>query len=84
MLRQDRGYTPLLRAAYNGDEAVVRLLLEAGAAKEAKDKYGNTPLIWAAENGREAIVPLLLEAGADKEAKDKDGGTPLILSLIHI
>ena len=56
----------------------MRLLLEAGADKEAKNKYGDTPLIKAAYKGHEAVVPLLLEAGADKEAKNKDGITPLI------
>ena len=65
-------------AASRGHEAVVRLLLEAGADKEAKNNGGWTPLIIAAMNGHEAIVRLLLEAGADKEAKNKDGWTPLI------
>ena len=65
-------------AAVNGREAVVRLLLEAGADKEAKNNYGRTPLIIAAQKGREAVVRLLLEAGADKEAKSNDGNTPLI------
>ena len=51
----------------------MRLLLEAGANKDAKDNYGNTPLFVAAMNGHEAVVRLLLEAGADKEAKSKGG-----------
>ncbi|KAF7507240.1 hypothetical protein GJ744_010798 [Endocarpon pusillum] len=72
--------TPLLWAAKNGHEAVVKLLLEAGAEKEAKDnQYDQTPLLWAAQNGREAVVKLLLEAGAEKEAKDnEDDQTPLL------
>ena len=44
LLRQDYGKTPLMIAAYNGHEAIVRLLLEAGADKEAKDHEGKTPL----------------------------------------
>ncbi|MBE3049891.1 ankyrin repeat domain-containing protein, partial [Candidatus Bathyarchaeota archaeon] len=62
------GYTvdwmPLLSAAENGHEAIVKLLLEKGAYIEAKDSSGWTPLLSAAENGHEAIVKLLLEKGA--------------------
>ena len=54
----------------NGREAMVRLLLEAGADKEAKDDDGLTPLGWAAWIGHEAVVRLLLERGADTEAKN--------------
>jgi ankyrin repeat protein len=58
------GQTPLSRAAENGHEAVVKLLLEKGAELETKDKDGRTPLSWAAESEYEAVVKLLLEKGA--------------------
>jgi ankyrin repeat protein len=62
-----------------GTRAVVKLLLEKGAAVESKDRDGRTPLSWAAaQNGHEAVVKLLLEKGkAELESKDKDGRTPL-------
>ncbi|OBT40534.1 hypothetical protein VE00_08988 [Pseudogymnoascus sp. WSF 3629] len=64
---------PLLSAAANGHEAVVRLLLEKGAHIEAKFNRGCTTLHKAADNGHEAVVRLLLEKGADVEAKDNNG-----------
>ena len=56
----------------------MRLLLEAGAEKEAKSNAGFTPLSAAAYHGHDAVVRLLLEAGADKEATDEWGQTPII------
>ncbi|KAM3548408.1 hypothetical protein ARSEF4850_009431, partial [Beauveria asiatica] len=69
----------LLRVAEEGQEAVVRLLLEKGAEIEAKAKYsyGRTALGWAARHGHAAVVQLLLEKGADYEAKDGFGQTAL-------
>ena len=48
----------LLLTAREGQEAVVKLLLEKGAELESKDGWGRTPLSWAAENGHEAVVKL--------------------------
>ena len=70
--------TPLLWAAIQGHEAVVKLLLEKGAELESKDNInGRTPLSWAAIQGHEAVVKLLLEKGAQLESKDDFGQTPL-------
>ncbi|KAJ5462387.1 hypothetical protein N7530_010592 [Penicillium desertorum] len=76
-VKDDDGYTPLLLAAVNGDEAVVKQLLEKGADLESKDDDGRTSLSWAAGNGYEGVVKQLLEKGADLESKDDDGRTPL-------
>ena len=48
----------------------MKLLLEYGADKEAKDKDGWTPLIFASWNGHTEIVKLLLEYGADIKVYD--------------
>jgi palmitoyltransferase len=37
----------LHRAAAFGDEEAIQLLLEAGAAIDAKDMNGDSPLTWA-------------------------------------
>ena len=53
--------TPLLWAAKNAHEAVVRLLIERNVNINVKDEYGYTPLTWAAMNGHQAVVRLLIE-----------------------
>jgi len=43
--------TPLMRAAYAGQTAIVRALLAKGADVNARDKYDGTPLIDAGAAG---------------------------------
>jgi ankyrin repeat protein len=61
-----RGQTPLSLTAIYGQEAIVKLLLENGAALEPKDEDGRTPLWLAAARSHTAMVKLLLEQGAEK------------------
>jgi ankyrin repeat protein len=42
-----RGETPLHRAAAFCDEEAIQLLIDAGAALDAKDMNGDSPLSWA-------------------------------------
>jgi ankyrin repeat protein len=57
------GRTPLSRAAGNGNEAVVKLLLDTGKVDvDSMDTYGQTPLSRAAKSGHEAVVKLLPDA----------------------
>ncbi len=68
--------SPLHWASYNGHEGVTRLLLEAGAAVEAKNDRGWTPLHCAAYNGHRGAIRALLEAGAYWKAPNTAGKTP--------
>jgi len=51
-----RGETPLHRAAAFGDEEAIQLLLDAGAAIDAKDINGDSPLTWASWHLRPASI----------------------------
>lgn len=52
--------TPLHQAAYDGDAALVTVLLELGADPARRDhEYHGTPLDWAEHNHQEATTALL-------------------------
>lgn len=67
---------PLLRAAWEGDEAEARRLLDAGADPDQAAPRLGTPLILAAARGHEDVVALLLEAGADPALAETSGERP--------
>jgi ankyrin repeat protein len=61
------GYTPLHHAVKNQHISMIRLLLEAGAAINAREEETNsdTAISVAAADSSAEIVRLLLERGAD-------------------
>ena len=80
--KNDEGDTPLHLAAgcRRGEEAalpLVRLLLESGAALEAKNAGGQTPLLYSAYGGFRRVVELFLEKGASFQYQDSNGLSPL-------
>jgi ankyrin repeat protein len=72
-------YSALAYAAYQGNERVVRFLLERGAKVDSGayggGTYVNTPLMMAAIQGHEAIVKTLLRAGANADIRVYGGHT---------
>ena len=55
-----RAETPLHRAAAFGTEDTIRMLLDAGADRSAKDMHGDSPLGWGSWYARpDAILRLL-------------------------
>lgn len=77
-IKDDKGKTPLMHAALNGQAERIQLLLELGAETELKENNGLTALSQSFLLGHEACVKVLISAGADANAKDKCGLTPLI------
>ena len=57
--RNDKdGLTPLHVATENGHAEVIKMLLAAGANKDAADKDGCTPLYIAAEDGHAEVIKM--------------------------
>jgi len=55
-----KGFTPLMRAAMQNKEELVRILIAAGASKTATTPNGNTAADLAQKRGHTAIAQLLL------------------------
>ena len=65
------GWTALLEAVILADggpahQAIVRMLLDAGADPELADGDGVTPLAHARSRGQDAVAAILVAAGADR------------------
>ncbi|KAK3271741.1 hypothetical protein CYMTET_19930 [Cymbomonas tetramitiformis] len=70
----------LWAACCQGNEAVTRALIDAGADLDYFDDTGFTALLWACEASSVQCVKMLLEAGADVNIKTSGGATPLIMA----
>ena len=71
-----RGVTPLMHAAAFGNVETLRVLLDAGAEVNARNRADATALLWAAGDVEKAR--LLIERGADVTIPSKQGRTPLM------
>ena len=75
--------TALMVAADNGEDDIVKVLIDHGADVNITDDDNWTPLIWAAEQGYLPIVKTLLSAPQiDINAKRINGKTALYLPVI--
>ena len=83
--KDQKGKTPLHRAASEGHKEIVELLIAKGANVNvnAKNEFGSTPLHVAAFQGHKEIAELLIPNGADVSAKDKYEQTPLHFAAIN-
>lgn len=72
-----KGFTPLIIAVYNEQQAVVEFLLEKGALADVQDKTGNTALMGACFKGYRQLATILINAGADVNQRNFQGATAL-------
>jgi ankyrin repeat protein len=78
-LRNDKGDTLLMLAAYHGHAATVRALAERGADPDLANDRGQTPLAGAVFKKEPEVVQALMDAGADPAA-----GTPSALDTARM
>jgi ankyrin repeat protein len=91
VLQDEDGYTPLHLSTYK-DFDLVKLLIDKGADKNARNKKGNTPLHAAIQSmphqkekskysKKKKIIQTLLENDVDIRIKNNLGSTPFHLAI---
>ena len=81
-LRNDKGDSLLMLAAYNGQEPATRAILEAGGDPELANDRGQTPLAGAAFKGELEIAKLLLGHGAQVDGTGGGSRTALMTAAM--
>jgi len=80
---EQRGFTPLILAAYNGQAEAVDALIKAGADACKPDlNQGNTAQMGVAFKGDDAIAERLLKEKCDVNARNKAGQTALMMASL--
>ncbi|UNK49120.1 ankyrin repeat domain-containing protein [Lysobacter sp. S4-A87] len=81
-VRDEKGYTALILAAYHGHAAAVEQLLAAGADPCAQDKRGNTALMGAIFKGELSIARRLLRAECAPDQRNNAGQTAAMYAAL--
>ena len=81
-VRDEKGYTGLILAAYHGHRNVVEQLLAAGADPCAQDKRGNTALMGAIFKGELAIARRLITARCHPDQRNHAGQTAAMYAAL--
>jgi ankyrin repeat protein len=83
-LRDHRGDSLLMLAAYHGHLETVRMLLRHRSDPDLRNSNGQTPLAGAAFKGDLPMIKLLLAYGADIEGLSEPSSPGAALSNSHI
>ena len=78
LIANDNGQLPIAGAAFKGDMAMIRLLLENGVPVDAAAQDGRTALMLAAMFNRVEILEYLLAQGANPALQDARGANALM------
>ena len=71
--------TPLHRMTLQNNVEMVKLLINAGANVNARDRSDETPLFWLSRGNRATeICKLLIASGADVNARENIGGDTVL------
>src|SRR5689334_3376711 len=76
-IRNNKGLTPLMAAAFVGSTPIARLLITRGADVRARYQSGDTALHVAVIRGKRDTAELLIAGGADVNARNGGNLTPL-------
>jgi hypothetical protein len=82
-IHDERGWTPLMLAAFYGHNEVIGVLIKHRANILARDLLGNTALHWAVDAGQTASAKLLIENRAEVDACNNSGLTPLFRAIMR-
>ncbi len=80
--RTAHGITPLMIYATQGNEEIIKALLEKGGDLKLKSPDGKTALHYAAKNGHVKICEILLAKGAKIHDKDDEKREPLLEAVL--
>lgn len=79
--KDDNGYSVVLYALANSDDAVLDEVLSRKAPLEQEAQDGMTPLLMAVMKNNQNAVEKLLAAGADINHSNKNGWSPLAFAV---
>ena len=81
-VRDEKGYTALILAAYHGHSSTVDLLIKNKADPCAKDNNGNTALMGALFKGELSIARKLATTDCDPDLRNNAGQTAAMYAAL--